>query len=56
MQILDIKISSNKILTSYTPKTDVVTAIGNFDGLHKGHTKLITLAKEEASKGNFPLE
>ena len=55
MQILDIKISSNKILTSYIPKTDVVTAIGNFDGLHKGHTKLIKLAKLEASKRKLPV-
>ena len=32
-----------------------VAAIGNFDGVHKGHQNLLTLLKQEAIKRNLPL-
>ena len=31
-----------------------VIAIGNFDGLHLGHQKVINQAKEKAKKKNLP--
>ena len=32
-----------------------VIAIGNFDGLHLGHQKVIKEAKQKAKKNNIPL-
>jgi len=32
-----------------------VIAIGNFDGLHLGHQKVINEAKQKAKKINYPL-
>ena len=32
-----------------------VIAIGNFDGLHLGHLKVIKQAKQKAKKSNIPL-
>ena len=51
-----------KILVKYRKNFEVenlansnsIAAIGNFDGLHKGHQKLLNFAKEEAKKGNIP--
>lgn len=44
-----------KIFNDYDfkPKKPTVITIGNFDGLHLGHQKLINLAKELAIKKNF---
>ena len=33
-----------------------VIAIGNFDGLHLGHQKVIKEAKQKAKKIEYPLE
>ena len=35
--------------------TNGVIAIGNFDGLHLGHQKVIKEAKQKANKYNLPL-
>ena len=51
-----------KILVKYRKNFEVenlansnsIAAIGNFDGLHKGHQKLLNSAKDEAKKGNIP--
>ena len=34
---------------------DIVAAIGNFDGIHTGHQKLISEAKNQANKMNLPM-
>ena len=47
-----------KILVKYRKNFEVenlensnsIAAIGNFDGLHKGHQKLLNSAKDEAKK------
>jgi riboflavin kinase/FMN adenylyltransferase len=42
---------------SYWQKSseDKVTALGNFDGLHRGHCKVIETAKQRSVEKNFPL-
>lgn len=55
MQIIKVKILSGEVFSSYRPETKVVSAIGNFDGLHIGHQKLIIAAKKEAMKRKLPL-
>lgn len=42
-------------LESYFNLPKHVIALGFFDGLHKGHQKVILKAKEEANKKNLPL-
>ena len=51
-----------KILVKYRKNFEVenldnrksIAAIGNFDGIHKGHQKLLNFAKVEAKKANIP--
>ena len=37
-----------------TPKGGAVAAIGNFDGIHRGHRHLLEVAKREAAKRGLP--
>ena len=50
MEIIKIKKNSVGINTSAIVKDETVVAIGNFDGLHLGHEKLLNEAKLYAKK------
>lgn len=39
--------------TRYTPSRPLAIALGNFDGVHRAHQALLTLAEEEAEKKQF---
>ena len=47
-----MKIHSLNTESSFN-NSNLCLAIGNFDGLHKGHLKIINKLKEISSKNNF---
>ena len=54
MKLIDIHISNDNVYSAIKCNSKVVVAIGNFDGLHKGHEKLLQLAREEAVNRKLP--
>ncbi|MDC3063081.1 riboflavin biosynthesis protein RibF [Alphaproteobacteria bacterium] len=54
MKLIDIHISKDKVFYTKNYNSKIVAAIGNFDGLHKGHEKLLKLSKKDAANLNLP--
>jgi riboflavin kinase/FMN adenylyltransferase len=53
MKKILVKFKNNFEVDSLVNKKSIA-AIGNFDGIHKGHQKLLKLAKDEAKKRKIP--
>ena len=54
MELIDIHISNDKVFSTLNCNSKVVVVIGNFDGLHLGHQKVIREAKQKAKQYKLP--
>ena len=54
MKIINLKLNEDYLNLKKIDKRGLVAAIGNFDGLHIGHKRLLNEAKKEAKNKNLP--
>ena len=54
MKIINLKLNEDYLNLKKIDKRGLVAAIGNFDGLHIGHKRLLNEAKKAAKKKNLP--